>query len=185
MEPSAASKGKLLYSFKGRYGTADSNVWGRVLWVPFEDIEDIKRLGKRFIITLNQRLSYHGAWISCADGNLFFYINQKVQKTLSLLDDDFVQIDLFEDLSEFGIEMLETLREVLDQDEFGWEHFRQLTPGAQRNLIHFVQNVKSQEIQMRRAFVVVDHLNSQKGKIDYKLLNAEMKAANARFKTRL
>lgn len=120
-----------------------------------------------------------------AAGELYFYINREVQQKLGLIDGDLVNIGLYEDLSEFGTPLFDAFREVLDQDESAWELFRKLTPGAQRNLIHFVQNVKSQEIQVRRAFVVVDHLNAQQGKIDYKLLNAEMKAANARFKTRL
>lgn len=183
--PSAIKKGELLYSFKGSYGTANSNVWGRVLWVPLEDIAPIKALGKRFIIELNKSHVYHGACLPTAEGKLYFYINRGVQQKLGLIDGDLVNIDLYEDQSEFGTLMFDAFREVLDQDEFGWEHFRQLTPGAQRNLIHFVQNVKSQEIQVRRAFVVVDHLHAQQGKIDYKLLNAEMKAANARFKTGL
>ena len=177
------NKESLLYSLKGTYGQVDSKVWGRVLWVPFEDIAPIKALGKRFIIELNQAHVYHGAWMPTAAGECYFYINSRVEKKLGLIDGDLVSINLYEDHSEFGIPMLEVFREVLDQDEFGWEHFRQLTPGAQRNLIHFVQNVKSQEIQVRRALVVVDHLRSQQGTIDYKLLNAEVKAANARFKT--
>ena len=185
MEPSATNKGKLLYALKGTYGKADSKVWGRVLWVPFEDIAPIKALGKRFIIELNKAHVYHGAWIPTAAGEGYFYINRGVEKKLGLIDGDLVNIDLYEDQSEFGAPLFDAFREVLDQDEFGWSHFSKLTPGAQRNLIHFVQNLKSQEIQVRRAFVVVDHLNAQQGKIDYKLLNAEMKAANARFKTGL
>lgn len=179
---SASPKGKLKYTFTGTYGTADSYVWGRVLWVPEEDIEPIKALGKRFMISLNESYEYHGSWIPLKGGELFFYINKAVQKALALSEGDRVDVRLFEDASEFGVEMLDPFKEVLDQEPGAWEFFRDLTPGKQRNLIYFVQNVKSPDIQIRRALVCVHHLLTNAGKIDFKLLNQEMKEANARFK---
>ncbi len=179
---SASPKGELKYSFTGSYGKADSYVWGRVLWVPQEDIDPIKALGKRFLVSLNESYEYHGSWIPVQGGELFFYINKEVQKTLELSDGDPVGVRLFEDLSEFGVEMLDPFKEVLDQEVGAWDYFRALTPGKQRNLIYFVQNVKSPDIQIRRALVCVHHLLSNAGKIDFKLLNQEMKEANAQFK---
>lgn len=76
------------------------------------------------------------------------------------------------------MEMPIELREVLDQDEHADTLFHKLTPGKMRNIIYAVASVKSSEIKIRRALVYAEHLKKNKGKIDFKELNQEMKEAN-------
>jgi len=76
------------------------------------------------------------------------------------------------------MEMPEELWAVLDQDEEGNILFHDLTPGKMRNIIFYVLQVKSSEIRIRRALVIIEHLKRNEGKIQYQSLAEEMKEAN-------
>jgi len=67
---------------------------------------------------------------------------------------------------------------VLDQNSEADTVFHAFTKGKQRTLIYWTNNVKSSDIRIRRALVMTDHLVNQRGNIDFKLLNVEMKTAN-------
>jgi uncharacterized protein YdeI (YjbR/CyaY-like superfamily) len=69
------------------------------------------------------------------------------------------------------------LRECLWQDPEGEAVFESLTPGKKRSLIYVVSKVKSTNLRMRKAIVIVTHL-AKYGSLDYKVLNSEMKEAN-------
>ena len=74
--------------------------------------------------------------------------------------------------------MIEELSEVLHQEQEGSRWFEKLTPGKQRTLIHWSDNVKNPEIRIKRALVLVRHLVMQRGEVDFKLLNEQMKEEN-------
>ena len=80
--------------------------------------------------------------------------------------------------------MSDELSEVLLQEQEGSALFEGLTPGKQRTLIHWSDNVKNPEIRIRRALVMVRHLINQLGEVDFKLLNQEMKEENQKAKKR-
>jgi hypothetical protein len=107
----------------------------------------------------------------------FILINQKHRQANQLKPGDEVEVTLTGDDSEYGMEMPDELMESLLQDSQAYDAFEKLTPGLQRNLIHFVSQVKSSEIRLRRAQVIIVHLNMHK-KPDFKTLNQEMKEAN-------
>ncbi len=88
------------------------------------------------------------------------------------------------DESSYGLPISEEFEEVLRQDDEASEIFHQLTPGKQRTLIYYADNVKSSQIKLRRGLVVAEHLKSTNGLVDFKLLNEEMKAANRRERMR-
>lgn len=67
---------------------------------------------------------------------------------------------------------------MLDQNPEADKVFHAFTKGKQRTLIYWLNNVKSSDIRIRRALVMTDHLVNQRGNIDFKLLNVEMKTAN-------
>lgn len=105
-------------------------------------------------------------------------LNKQRCKQLGLVRDETISVELEKDRSEYGVPMEEELREVLDQNPEADQIFHSLTKGIQRTLIYWVNNVKSSEIKIRRALVMTDHIVSQNGKPDYKILNEEMKIAN-------
>ena len=87
-----------------------------------------------------------------------------------------VQASLRKDDSEYGLPMPEELAELLQQDEDGNALFHALTPGKQRTLLYIVGSPKTSDTRLRRAIVVVEHLKSNGGKINFRRLNEDMKS---------
>lgn len=133
---------------------------------------------RRVVCTVNGEVKYHCAIHGDGTGKHRIMLNQQRCKQLRLLRGDVIDVELQKDTSEYGVEMSEELREVLDQNADADRIFHEFTKGMQRTLIYWVDNVKSSEIKIRRALVMTDHIVNQNGKPDYKLLNVEMKAAN-------
>ena len=71
--------------------------------------------------------------------------------------------------------MPEEMAEVLESDPEGDELFHALTPGKQRNLLYIIGKVKSSELRIHKALVVVEHLKTQGGKINFSQLYDELK----------
>lgn len=105
-------------------------------------------------------------------------VNQERRNRLGLHQGDTFTVLLEKDTSEYGMPMSEEFREVLYQNPAADRIFHTLTAGKQRTLMHLSDNVKNPDIRIRRALVVTAHLEHQQGKIDFKLLNDELKAAN-------
>lgn len=165
--------------FESQLQKTDAAIYYYNLIVPDEVVAHFTAKGvKRFICTLNTTERFHCAMMHTGDGQRYVIINKELRKKLGLEIGTPVSAKLEEDTSEFGMEMPEELGELLRQDDEGDAHFRALTPGKQRNLIHMVASVKSPNIKLRRAFVINNHLKITKGKLDFKLLNAELKEAN-------
>lgn len=68
--------------------------------------------------------------------------------------------------------------ELLEQDKEGRGWFDKLSPGKKRTLIYFVSSVKNSDKRLLRSLVVLNHLKTEEGVIDFKKLNIEMKEAN-------
>lgn len=112
----------------------------------------------------------------------FINVNNERRKKLGLLLGELVEVHLEKDRSEYGMPMSDELREVFNQEEEASKIFHSLTAGKQRSLIYWTDNVKSSQIKIRRALVLVNHLLANKDNLDFKTLNAELKEANQRAK---
>lgn len=163
-----------------RIERADSSL----MWYYFIRIEET--VAKQFIVGDNRRvlcrfsdkIMSHSALMPSGNGGYYITVNQRVRAKLGLVAGQVLNIELEKDHSEYGMPMSDELREVLDQFEDGSIYFHKLTPGKQRTLIYWCDNVKRSDIKIRRAVVMVKHLIGQQGHIDFKMLNEEMKAAN-------
>lgn len=165
--------------FSSHLDNFNSNLWGYHIPIPMDVAEPFIRENKRRIICkLQNEIEIHCALMPDGKGGWFININKKVRESLGLVRGDKVDVRIEVDESEFGMPMCEEFAEMLRQDPEGEIHFRNLTPGKQRNLIYISANVKSSHIRIRRSLVIVNHLKSQKGKIDFKQLNEEFKQAN-------
>ena len=138
----------------------------------------INGVDRRVVCTVNQTIKYHCAIHGDGTGGYRIMLNRERCKKLGLVRGETISVELEKDQSEYGVPMSEELREVLDQNPEADSIFHSFTKGRQRTLIYWSDNVKSSEIKIRRALVMTDHLVNQKGDIDFKLLNVEMKAAN-------
>ena len=112
----------------------------------------------------------------------FIMINQNAVKNFGLKIHEEVSIRLEKDNSEYGHQVPETFQMVLEQDGEGNKYFEQLTPGKKRSLIYLVGKVKNIDSQLNKALAIMDHLKTERGKLDFKKLNQLIKEYNQRSK---
>ena len=84
-----------------------------------------------------------------------------------------LDIELLKDESKYGIPMPEEFQELLYQDEEGNDLFHALTAGKQRSLLHIIGTVKSPDIRIRKGMIMLNHLRSNNGKLDFRQLNQD------------
>jgi hypothetical protein len=133
---------------------------------------------RRVVCTLNGIVELQCALMPKGDGHFFININKKTRDKLKLQLGSMVAVSIRKDDSEYGLPMPEELAEVLSQDEEGHRLFHALTPGKQRTLLYYVGQPKTTDIRLKRAVVFTEHLKANKGKIDFKQLNLDLKDAN-------
>jgi hypothetical protein len=109
-------------------------------------------------------------------------LNKKRRNKLEKMDISVFDVSLEKDTSEIGMDLSAEFIEVMSQYEEASDFFDSLTPGKKRTLIYWADNVKSSEIKIRRAIVLCEHLIQENGVPDFRTMNEEVKAANARYK---
>ncbi|MBL7776229.1 MAG: DUF1905 domain-containing protein [Saprospiraceae bacterium] len=164
------------YAFTATLEKFNSNLWGFHIAVP-DAISQVfvARNAKRVVCTLNEQVEFQCALMPRGDGSYFININKKLRDQLRLKLGSPVHVGLLEDASEYGLPMPEEFSEVLKQDTEGDALFHALTPGKQRTLLYIAGSVKSPDLRIERALIVLDHLRKNDGKIDFKMLNADLK----------
>jgi hypothetical protein len=169
-----------LVSFSAILEKSGSNIWGCHLVVPEEAVRTIERATKRkggssrVVCTLNDSLRYQCAVQHYGRGQRVLTVNKDRQRALQIEIGDEVHVQLARDASAYGLPMPEEFTEALAQDAEGSKRFHALTPGIRRTLIYIVGNVKDPEQRIRRATVVLRHLNTSKGSVDYRALYSDL-----------
>ncbi len=157
----------------------DSPLWGFHIKVPEQVSEHFLSLdNKRVRCSLNGTAPFPCALMPSGEGYYFININKELRETLRLQPGSPISVSLEKDDSKYGLPMPEEMEELLLQDPIGDQLFHALSPGKQRSLLYIVGKPKRPETRLKKALVVVGHLKANQGKIDYKRLNEDMKAAN-------
>lgn len=124
----------------------------------------IKKLGGqlkiRLVCTVNKSLSFPCGLVALGNGDAYISINAKRMKLLGLKNGDEISISLLEDTSEFGMDMPQELTELFLQDEEGRRRFELLPPGKQRYIIYYVSLVKSCQLRIDRALLLIGNLKN-------------------------
>ncbi len=168
-----------MFEFEGLYSDPKSVLLYNGVRVPDEIVETIKNLdNKRFIITLNDAVSYPGSINPISKGHYIILINKARAKQLKIQFGDIVQVKMEPDTSEFGMPISEEMQLVLDEDPEGFDYLKKLTPGKIRSLIYMVTKVKNPDKRIEKTIVILDHLRANQGKLDYKMLNVAFKEYN-------
>ncbi len=156
----------------------DSNLWSLHFPVPTTIAEKyIDGTNRRVLCKINNQRTTQSALMPSDDG-WFILANKELTKKLGLQIGNKVDISIDKDHSEFGMEMPESFRVLMDQDPGGKTYFDQLTPGKQRNLIYIAGKVQNVDSQIRKGMAILDHLKESKGKLDFKVLNQKIKEYN-------
>jgi hypothetical protein len=171
------------HKFIAKFRRNEDSMWKWTFDVPHAIVEEFTEgTDRRVICSINGNQPFHCAFMKQADSGWFITLNQKRRSKWKLEDGEMLEVSIEKDRSTYGMDMPESLLAVLSEDPEGNELFHELTPGKMRNIIHYVGQVKSVDIQIRRALVILEHLKSNEGKIDFKKLSQEIKAANQREK---
>lgn len=148
--------------------------WG--INVPEEIVAETKSKNiKRFIVKVNDLGAFPSSFIAYGNNQFMILLNTERRKKLQVSLGDSVHVEVSEDTSEFGMPMPEEMQEVMFSDPEGETHLRSLTPGKIRSLIHLVAKVKSTDKRIEKSVVIFEHLRTNHGTLDYKMLNVAFK----------
>lgn len=112
----------------------------------------------RWLCTVNDKLQFPCGIMPLAKGHAFIMLSKKRMKELGVSLHDKVNVEMIPDESEFGMPVPEELDELFAQDEEGYRRFCNLSPGKQRNIIHFVSSVKNSQSRIDRALKLINNL---------------------------
>lgn len=135
----------------------------------------------RVIIDINGLGEIPSGLMPDGKGDFFVTISKEVRKRFDLELGDEVALTIKPDDSEYGMPLPEELAELWALDEEAYRVFHLLTPGKQRGLIYQIAKPKGSATRVKKAVQISEYLKSVNGKLDYKELNAYIKADNANW----
>ncbi len=162
-------------------GTQYAGVYTTVFLIPARKIPDIlsrKHNANRVICRINDAGEVYAGLMHDGNGNYFMTVNREVCRKYGLEVGDSVQLDLRPDDSDYGMPVPPEAAELWNLDPEAREVFHSLSPGNQRNLLYQIDKLKRPESRAKKTVQIHDYLKSVNGKLDYKQLNAYIKADN-------
>lgn len=91
------------------------------------------------------------------DGYLMMF-GKRYQKELGVFQNDYFEMQLFEDASKYGVEMPKELDAVLLSDYDAYKIFESLTAGKQRSIIYNIIRIKNSQPRIEKAIIMCDNL---------------------------
>ena len=104
-----------------------------------------------------REIAFHGK-LHFYSGRYMISFGKRYQKQLGVDRSDFFELQLFEDTSEYGVEMPEEFKVVLETDEEAHECFRKLTDGKKRSLIYYITRFKNSQTRIDKALVISENM---------------------------
>jgi hypothetical protein len=153
-----------------------NKLWGSHVRVPHAVAEKLVRDGSRRVLrTINGSEAHQCALLPYGEGSFVLSINKKWCDVLHLEVGSEVKVSLIRDESQYGLPMLEELKELFRQDKEGSRLFHSLTQGRQRTLLYIIGSASKPEARAWRSSIIIRHLRDHNGKIDYKQLYQSLK----------
>lgn len=135
----------------------------------------------RVIINVNGQGLIHSGLMPDGKGNYFVTVSKNIRQRFGLKEGDEVRLTIHPDDSDYGMPLPEELAELWALDEEAKRLFHALTPGKQRGLIYQVDKPKGAATRVKKAVQIHEYLKQSGGILDYKELNAFMKADNVNW----
>lgn len=127
--------------------------------VPEEVVEQLGgKLNVRLLCTINGAVTFQCGMVALGYGSGYISLNAKRMKQAKVSHGDKVTVALEKDNSAYGVEMPPELTELLQQDKEGNQRFHLLAPGKQRYIIQYVGGVKSSQLRIDRAILLIENL---------------------------
>lgn len=83
---------------------------------------------------------------------------KRYQKELGVFQNDYFEMQLFEDTSKYGVDMPEVLEAVFLSDYEAFEIFEKFTAGKKRSIIYGISFYKNSQTRIDRALILCDNL---------------------------
>lgn len=110
------------------------------------------------IARLEEReVRYHSA-LHSYKGQYSISYSKQYQKKIGAFPSDYVNFQLIEDTSTYGVEMPEEFQAVLDSDPEAFQIFQSFTPGKQRSLIYYILKIKTSQLRIDRAIRISENM---------------------------
>jgi len=143
------------------------------LFIPSEIVEQFpKEKRSRFKIKFKHqdiRLEVYAALRKDKNtGNYRMMFSKGNQQKLGLHQNDYMYMQLLEDISKYGVEMPEELEEVFKFDLEAFTIFEALTDGKKRSIIYHVKRIKNVQNKVDKSLILCNNLKL--GIKDMKLL---------------
>ncbi|NOT77358.1 MAG: DUF1905 domain-containing protein [Cyclobacteriaceae bacterium] len=122
-----------------------------------------ERKSVRIFCTINESVKYACALRPDGDGGFFISVGSPILKKGKFKLGQKIKAVIQKDDTEFGHEFPEELKELLAQDMEGKKYFEQLTNGAQRSLIYYINQAKSIEKRIERSLLFINRLKDTNG----------------------
>jgi len=137
-----------------------SHLSGHYLEVSEAVIEKLGGLKMRLICTLNKSLSFQCGMVALGEGKAYILLNAAKMKELEAREGAKVEVELKADDSTYGMEVPKELSEVFKQDKEAKKRFDKLPPGKRRYIIYYISQVKSTQLRIDRAIMLMTNLKS-------------------------
>jgi hypothetical protein len=148
-------------TFKATVIYSDYKIKSHYLEIPEEVVEKLgRKWNLRLICSIAGNPGFSCGLMSDGKGKGVIILNQKRIKQFGLKKDLELSVVFEPDMSKYGMEMPEELEELLEQDPEGSLLFEKLSPGKQRNIIHYVSSVKNSQSRINKAIFMLDKVKS-------------------------
>lgn len=118
---------------------------------------------QRFIITVNDCISWHGGSMALGNNKAYIAISKERMKEINALLDDIVNVNLEKDHSKYGFIVPLEFEEVLYQDTDASVLFNRLPLGVQRAVIYIVLQLKSSDKRIEKSIFLLENLKRAPG----------------------
>lgn len=121
--------------------------------------EDTKTVfNQRFLITVNDSVSWRGGSVSLGEGRAYITLSGARMKKLGIREGDQIRVTLEKDHSEFGFDVPPEFTEVLKQDPEAQRRFNALTKGFQRYIIYAILQYKTSGKRIEKSIFLLENL---------------------------
>lgn len=116
------------------------------------------RFNQRVIATVNESITWQGGVVAYGEGYGYVTLSKARMKQLDVVEGETVQLKLEKDDSKYGHEIPEALQPIFNQDDEAKKRFENLSPGFQRTIIYYINQVKDSDKQLERILLYLTNL---------------------------
>ena len=113
---------------------------------------------KRFVITVNDGVTWHCGLLGTGDGRWFVMVSKDKLKQAQTTLGGWVHVDFRVDDSKYGMAVPPDLQEMLDDDPDFLQRFDAMLPGKRRNAIHQIAMAKTDATIAKRILKLMNEL---------------------------